>query len=453
MKRKSHLPAMLLTALVLLAIAPAALGEIKKAKLRTIVTTDGETDDRCSMIRFLLYANEWDVRGLIHSSSKHHWKGDETHPAKKWTEVTWLDRQLAQYAEIYPNLKLHDAGYPAPDYLKQQVFVGNIAYEGDMEKPTPGSQRIAEVLLDSDPSPIWLQVWGGANTIARALKSIEEQHPKRMAEVTRKARLFIIASQDTTTEDYILKKWPGIFIVRSSEAYTVIAYHWEQIMTPQEQRYFDKDWMTENILSGHGSLCASYEVRKDGAFRSEGDSPAFLHLIDVGLRGLEQPSYGGWGGRFEWTGNQWRSAPDEGSLTRPIMCWAAAFQNDWAARADWCVKSYREANHPPQVKLGHNVNLTARAGESVRLNAGDSMDPDGNQLSYKWWHYPEAGTYQGKIIIQNADKPEAAWVVPDNVVANQTVHIVCAVTDAGAPPLTRYQRVVIKFVDDQTERP
>src|SRR6478609_6041532 len=189
--------------LVIIMASQFAVAGQSPAKLRTIVTTDGEADDRCSMIRFLLYANEWDIRGLIHSSSKHHWKGDETHPAKKWTEVAWLDRQLAQYAEVYPNLKLHDASYPTPDYLKQQVFVGNIAYEGDMEKPTPGSQRIAEVLLDSDPSPVWLQVWGGANSIARALKSIEEQHRERMAEVTRKVRLFIIASQDTTTEDYI----------------------------------------------------------------------------------------------------------------------------------------------------------------------------------------------------------------------------------------------------------
>lgn len=433
--------------------AAAPVETAARAKLRTIVTTDGETDDRCSMIRFLLYANEWDIRGLIHSSSKHHWKGDETHPAKKWNEVTWLDRQLAQYAEVYPNLKLHDAGYPAPDYLKQQVFVGNIAYEGDMEKPTPGSQRIAEVLLDSDPSPVWLQVWGGANTIARALKSIEEQHPMRMAEVTRKARLFIIASQDTTTEDYILKKWPGIYIVRSSGAYLALGYRWEQIMTPAEQKYFDKDWMRENILDDRGSLCAAYEVRKDGGFRSEGDSPAFLHLIDVGLRSLEQPNYGGWGGRFEWAGNQWRSAPDDGSMSRTIMRWSPAFQNDWATRADWCVKSYQQANHPPRVKLAHAANLTARHGEVIKLSAQGSLDPDKNQLTYKWWHYPEPGTYRGKIVIQKPDEPEATLSVPNDARISETVHLVCEVTDSGVPPLTRYQRVVIQFVDGQINRP
>ena len=416
-------------------------------KLRTIVTTDGETDDRCSMIRFLLYANEWDVRGLIHSSSKHHWQGDAVHPAKKWTDVTWLDRQLTQYAEVYPNLKLHAADFPSPDQLRRQVFVGNIAYEGDMAQPTPGSERILEILLENDSSPVWLQAWGGANTIARALKSIEERHPDRRAEVTRKARLFLIASQDTTTEDYILKHWPGIFIIRSTGAYTAIAYRWEQIMTPEEQKYFDQDWMTGNILKDHGPLAAGYEVRKDGAFRSEGDSPAFLHLIDVGLRSLEQPGYGGWGGRFEWVGDQWRSAADAGSVTRSLMRWAMAFQNDWAARADWCVKNYRQANHPPHVKLAHPANLAAHPGQIVNLSALGSTDPDGNQLSFNWWQYPEAGSYRGKLNLQLPHSAETPVVAPDPARDGDTIHIICAVTDDGTPRLTRYQRVIITIAN------
>jgi hypothetical protein len=43
---------------------------------RVIVTTDGEVDDRDSMIRFLMYANEWEVEALIYSSSRFHWLGN-----------------------------------------------------------------------------------------------------------------------------------------------------------------------------------------------------------------------------------------------------------------------------------------------------------------------------------------------------------------------------------------
>lgn len=42
---------------------------------RVIVTTDGEIDDECSLVRFLLYANEWDIEGIITSSSQYHWHG------------------------------------------------------------------------------------------------------------------------------------------------------------------------------------------------------------------------------------------------------------------------------------------------------------------------------------------------------------------------------------------
>jgi len=56
--------------------------------------------------------------------------------------------------------------------------------------------------------------------------------------------------------------------------------------------------MKENILQGHGPLCALYRAHEDGRFRSEGDSPAFLHTIVTGLRNLESPDWGGWGGRY-----------------------------------------------------------------------------------------------------------------------------------------------------------
>ena len=56
-----------------------------------------------------------------------------------------------------------------------------------MDSITPGSQHIVKVLLDeTDDQPIWFQAWGGTNTIARALKTIEEDHPDKMEEVANK---------------------------------------------------------------------------------------------------------------------------------------------------------------------------------------------------------------------------------------------------------------------------
>jgi len=325
---------------------------------RTIVTTDGEIDDRCSMIRYLLYANEWDTLGLIHSSSKHHWKGDDAHKAQSWQGTAWLDKQIDLYEQSYPSLKRHAPNYPSPDALRKQVFVGNIAYEGEMAEATPGSQRIVEVLLEDDPRPVWLQAWGGSNTIARALKTIQDEHPQRVDDVSAKAVIYLIGFQDKTYEKYIAPNWPKVQVIANMQQFSVIAYGWRRGIPKSRRKYFNDDWMRTNIIGGHGPLNAMYSEGRR-RFVSEGDSPAFMHLIDTGLRTLENPGFGGWGGRFrKEKGNPglWRDAEDDGSRSKPIWRWAKAFQNDWAARADWCVKDFAQANHPPQVVLAHDEN-------------------------------------------------------------------------------------------------
>ncbi len=424
-------------------------------KTRVIATTDGEIDDRCSMIRFLMYANEWDIEGLIHSSSKYHWKGDENHKEHNWHHVSWLDKQIDNYAKVYPNLKEH-ADFPTPEYLRKQVFIGNIGYVGEMEKTTPGSQRIVEVLLDPDPSPVWLQAWGGANTIARALKTIEEKHPDRVAEVTKKAKLFLIANQDDTCNDYILKKWPDILLIQSN-AFGAIAYRWQDIMTEEQQEYFDSEWMKKNILKNHGPLCAMYEAHGDGRFRSEGDSPAFMHLIDVGLGSEVHPSYGGWGGRFMRRDNRWRSAPDDRDIYKSILRWADDFQNDWAARADWCVKPYDKCNHNPVVicngdRTKHIIEISADPEEEIRLSAAGTSDPDGNKLSYSWWTYEDAGSYWEEPTIRGGNTADAVVLVP-NKASGRTIHVILKVTDDGDPPLSAYRRVILNVSGEPQKVP
>lgn len=83
------------------------------AKPRIIVTTDGEADDRASMVRFLLSSNEFDVEGIINSSSQFHWVGGKGwnafHPAE------WVEEYIGYYRKVYHNLLLHDKGFPSPD--------------------------------------------------------------------------------------------------------------------------------------------------------------------------------------------------------------------------------------------------------------------------------------------------------------------------------------------------
>ena len=86
------------------------------ARPRVIVTSDGEIDDECSLVRFLLYANEWDIDGIITSSSQYHWRGH------KWAGDDWAKPYLDAYAKVHPNLVKHDSRYPTPEYLRCARF-------------------------------------------------------------------------------------------------------------------------------------------------------------------------------------------------------------------------------------------------------------------------------------------------------------------------------------------
>ncbi|MBM3495142.1 MAG: DUF1593 domain-containing protein [Armatimonadetes bacterium] len=424
--------------------------------IRTIATTDGEIDDRCSMVRFLLYANEFDVRGIVISSSRYHWKGNARVKASRWEGEEWLGRQLDAYARVYPNLKRHDRGYPPPEHLRRVSAIGNVETEGDMSGPTPGSRLIVAELLNNDPRPIWLQAWGGPNTIAQALKTIEEEHPDRRAEVTRKARLYLIEEQDDTYRTYIAKRWPDLLTI-SSRAFPAIAYGWRDLVDAEDHAYFDGAWMKRNILDGHGPLCAMYEAREDGSFISEGDSPAFMHLIDVGLASHMDPSYGGWGGRFQQDGTLWVSARDDRDMYRTILRWAQDFQNDWAARADWCVRPYAEANHAPLAvcngdRTKNPVRVRAKPGATVKLSAAGSSDPDRDKLTYGWQTYKEACTYWADVPVRNARTASASLTVPPDA-SGRTIHIILRVSDNGNPPLVAYRRVVIQVSGDPKPAP
>jgi hypothetical protein len=171
-------------------------------------------------------------------------------------------------------------------------------------------------------------------------------------------------------------------------------------------------------------------------------------LDPVPVEGYEYPEgrwYGdsGWGRMSEKAGLTSTTSEAFKAYFKPIWRWSDAFQNDFAARAEWCVKSYEDANHAPVVKLANALDMTAKPGSKIRLSATGTTDPDGDQLSYKWWQYEEADTYKGAIEIQNADQQEASFIVPKDAPGGETIHVICEVKDDGSPQLTRYQRVVI----------
>lgn len=472
-------------------------------KPRTIVTTDGEIDDVDSFIRMLLYANEFQIEGLIYSSSMWHYKGDgkgtlftsememtkNIYGAKadlRWPGVEWMNPLLDAYEEVYPKLSQHAEGFPTADYLRSQVRVGNIDFEGEMEVDTEGSDFIKAKLLDDELEPIYLQVWGGTNTIARALKSIEDQYKgtgdweKVYKKVNDKAIIYAILDQDATYRKYIAPNWPELKIYYNSNQFWCFAYPWKQSV-PEAQHYlFEGKFMGEEIINNHGPSLKQYYSYGDGQkqagddehihgdpsklenaqwgtfgvydFISEGDTPAYLHLVDVGLDNLNQPQWGGWGGRLVQSAeqpNRWEDGKDvldynpfteKMDATYPQIRWVEAIQEDFAARADWCVMDYADANHAPVVKAVGATGISAKAGETLTLEIKIS-DPDEDELTTKFWIYKEVGTYTGEASLSPSGNQVS--VTLDSESAGE-LHVIAEVKDDAVHPMTRYVRFVVE---------
>lgn len=167
---------------------------------------------------------------------------------------------------------------------------------------------------------------------------------------------------------------------------------------------------------------------------------------------MEDPTYGGWGGRFGIdTDGAYRNIVSdvfngEEDSTYTLTRWFDDIQDDFAARADWCVESYENANHRPTVSVKEGLDLTAAPGERVKLHA-KAADPDGDRLTYKWWQYFEADTYDGEedgsLSAIGASTDTVSFMVPEDAEDGDTIHMIIEVEDNGAHGMKHYQRVIV----------
>ena len=446
-------------------------------KTRIIVLTDieNEPDDAESMVRFLTYSNHWDVEGLIATTSTH----------LRDTIADWRIREIVTaYGKVRENLLLHEKGYPTEAYLKSIIKQGIVAYgmQGVGEgKDSEGSDWIVEVVDRADDRPVWVLAWGGANCLAQALWKVEQTRTKaELAKFVSKIRVYTISDQDDAGY-WMRQRFTDLFyIVSPGENYRhatwsgISGERWYKFATGADTTTIRNPWLRANIINNHGPLGAEYpEVE----YAMEGDTPTFLGLIENGLNVPGRPDYGGWGGRYELYTPRflpYRMLSDKKPETRPIWTdiddevvgkdgrvyidnhatiwrWRDHYQNDFAARMDWCIMSYEEANHPPLPALKGENNVSMKRGEEIVFDASPSTDPDGDALTYEWVHYPEVGDFRSvnwrSIRMTPSNDGKLKFFVPENAVltAPATTHVVLCVTDQGTPALTRYKRIMINI--------
>jgi hypothetical protein len=463
------------------AIAPAALEDRRELRHRLLVLTDIEADpdDTQSLIRLLLYSNQIDIEGLVATTSVH--QPHAVHPES-------IHRVIDAYGSVRSNLLLHEQDFPRAEHLHSLVTSGQthagLDAVGD-GLDSPGSDAIIAALRRPDPRPLWVSVWGGVNTLAQALHTIRATENSAEAErLIARLRVYTISDQDNTGP-WIRREFPHLFYIVSPGGYG--ASVWIAItrdMDGANNTVVSNSWLAENLQQGHGPLGAMYP---DVAYGLEGDTPAFLSLVPNGLSAPEHPDWGGWGGRYELTIPDpsrldlggfigipyepetrpiWANASDRftprvqaefGRAVKPgehtfsgarvsLWRWREEFQNDFAARMDWCIRVFAEANHPPVPRLAHADRLTVQGGDVFELSAGGTTDPDGDSLSYEWFHYAEVGgwTVEIKPHVRSPNLYAVLFKAPV-VRQPQDAHFILKVTDKGTPALTRYRRVIVSI--------
>ena len=244
---------------------------------RVIVSTDiGGTDfdDFQSLVHLLVYADAFDLEGMIASPY-----GSARNRKEHLLKI--IDR----YALDYPNLKSYSALYPTPDALRALSKQGGTD-SADLRgygEPTEGSDWIARCALRDDPRPLWLLVWGGIDDLAQALHDAPSLNAK--------LRVYFIGGPNkkwsATAYDYIARAHSDLWIIEANSSYV----GW--FAGGNQTGDLGNAAFVAAHLKGCGAL-GDYFATIAPQIKM-GDTPSLAYLFGSSL---ENPARDSWGGHF-----------------------------------------------------------------------------------------------------------------------------------------------------------
>ena len=176
----------------------------------------------------------------------------------------------------------------------------------------------------------------------------------------------------------------------------------------------------------------------------EGDSMTWVPLLPNGLKGLQDCSFGSIAGRLFKDGEEpfSKGSPFQ-KQTENVNPFLYAFQKEWAARADWCVKPYKECAYPPVVSVDE-TELFAYPGETVQLH-GNCNPSDGKPIHIEWFVY-KVGRRIDSAELLSYDKEECSVTVSSDAVPGECLIICLACEMEGFPSITRYAETAVRII-------
>lgn len=454
----------------------------KNNRYRIVIMTDMTHDDGNSLIRYLYYANDFDLEALIVTPQLPDFTHDANEPWQKAQKI------LKGYKSIYPNLSKHSSGFPTYEKLQQitkkgrgalpiiwltntKKFSGDIAGRhaetswGDItfedwigegntpngeSKDSEGSEYLQQVFDKDDERPIFVQMWGGPITFVQALyKYRQRRGEEKFKKLLKKLHIFGITLQDITF-DYMINLDSVKMLGCGNFGTTKSTFKGERVKPGWLLFDGGHFWkyikvMKADEINKNDVMSANYD------HGGEGDTPSFLYLLSasLGLNDPLQPSQGSWGTQFA----PMPASYPEGYYSTcnvpmsELERWIPEAKDSFLARLKWSTHGPADVNHAPFAALGKDrsnqiVYLKKAPGEVIKLDASKSADPDGHNLTFRWFQYTEANSYRNKISIEDDSSSVIVLAVPKDL-GDKDIHLVVEVKDEGFPSLVAYKRIVI----------
>ena len=262
--------------LIITAIIMIGFSANAQQKPRIFISTDiggTDPDDFQSMIHLLMYADLFQIEGLVSTSFQ---------TGRKKDILDMIDL----YEKDLSKLKKHSKGFPEPASLRNVCKQGATAWApyAGFRKATEGSEWLISCAKKSTDQPLWVLVWGGIEDVAQALHDAPE--------IKEKIRVYWIGGPNkkwgVNAYDYIAENHPDLWMIECNATYR----GW--FMDTESPKDINAESYYPNYIKARGAMGKDFIKYYKGHIKM-GDTPSLAYVMHGNP---EDPTGESWGGTF-----------------------------------------------------------------------------------------------------------------------------------------------------------
>ena len=315
-----------------------------RPRLAILTDIGGDPDDQQSMIRLMVYSNQFRIEALVATAA-----GTRGELKNEMTRADLIREIIFAYGKVRPGLVLHEKGWPTVESLIDRVKTGNRFRERKnigLGHETEASRYLMERIdAGSAEDPLNIAIWGGQTDLAQTLWQVKSSRGVAgLAEFVRKFRVYDINDQDGIA-DWMRSEFPGMFYLLANKAPGRDNREgtYRGVYLTGDEQLTSREWIEKNVIST-GPLGALYPTKtwtapNPHACMKEGDTPSWFFFLPAGGNDPHDPTKPGWGGQFELQPDGWyRDLPRTATFDprTTVSRHRPAFQADFARRMAWC---------------------------------------------------------------------------------------------------------------------